>query len=88
MIVTIIMVSFLPQLHVPGGSRSMGIQVSVANAFGAPKGCSANTLVLQLLISVQDCRGQACYFPRIPAFTRGMLFHKMSREKKQSWQMK
>ena len=59
----------------------MEIQGSVANAFGAPKGCGGDTLVLQLLVSVQDRSGQGRVFSKISAFAHGMLFHKVSRGK-------
>lgn len=73
------MVSSLPQLRelcacVLKGSRSMGIQGSVANAFGAPKGCGGDSLVLQLLVSVQDRSRRGRFFSKISAFAHGMLF--------------
>lgn len=54
------------------------IQESVANAFDAPKGCGGDTLVPQLLASVQDRSGQGWFFSKISAFAHGMLFHKVS----------
>lgn len=64
------------------GSRSMGIQGSVANAFGAPKGCGGDALVLQLLLSVQDRSRQGQFFSKVSAFAHGMLFYKVCRGKK------
>lgn len=40
-----------------------------------------DTLVLQLLVSVQDRSGQGWFFSKISAFTHGTLFRKMSRGK-------
>lgn len=60
----------------------MGIQGSVANAFGAPKGCGGDALVLPLLVSVQDHSRQGRFFSKVSAFAHGMLFYKVCRGKK------